>query len=209
MWCMRIPHQYSPDESSYVLTHGLDLLTRTIYLVGSVDESMAFRLVASLDTLDASDGPIRIVLISGGGEEGSGFAIYDLIKMARNPTIIDCYGAVQSIAALMLQAGTVRRLSPEARFMIHNGHMELDGSVYQGTMVALARESKYLTTRYQEAFVARSGQTPRDIKRWCDDERYFSAEEAVTLGFADVVIQPTQQILKRLPTKATKKKRTR
>jgi len=185
----------SADSMAETLSLGVDTTNRTIYLIGVVDDEMTARFMIAFRALDAVKGPIRIVLNSGGGSEPAGFAIYDILKLARNPVTIDCYGLVQSIAALILQAAKRRRMSPECRFMIHNGHLELPGHpVYQGTIVAISRETEKMTARYKEILAESSGASAKNIKKWCDDERYFSAHETVTLGFADEVIDSPEKV---------------
>jgi ATP-dependent Clp protease protease subunit len=183
--------QHSAEEHSFALGHGIDPETRTIYLVGQIDDEMLFRFTVGFRMLDSSKGPIRIVLNSPGGSETAGFAIYDVLLMARNEVAIDGYGSVQSIAALVLQGADRRRLSPECRFMVHNGTLEFTGPVYQGTVTAIADESKFLTTRYRELLARASKQSIATISDWCDSERYFSAREAIAAGFADVLITPS------------------
>jgi ATP-dependent protease ClpP protease subunit len=153
-------------------------------------------------------GPIRIVLSSSGGSEPDGFALYDALNLSRSKVTIDCFGEVQSIAALVLQAADERRMSPECRLMMHNGTLEFGGAVHQGTMVAVARESDIRTKRYQQILAENSKASFEEVAAFCNEEKYFSAEEAVALGFADSII--TQESLglksaKKAAKKAQKK----
>lgn len=73
--------------------------------------------------------------------------------------------------------------------MFHNGHLEFDGKIYQGAVVAIAQESDYLTKRYRQILADRSRQPLLQVSRWCNKEAYFSASRAVELGFADEIIE--------------------
>lgn len=192
------------EDHSFVLGHGIDPDTRTIYLMGPVNDEMAFRFLIGFRMLDGGEGDIRIVLNTCGGSEQEGYAIYDALGLAKNNVTIDCYGAVMSIGALILQAGKRRRMSPECRFMFHNGHADLGpGGIYQGTLVAIARESKFMTERYCTIISKRSGCKIAQVKKWCDNEKYFSAVEAVAHGFADEIITPeTVELPKPIPRPA-------
>lgn len=168
---------------------GIDFETRTIYIIGPITHETSCRVIPAFRALDATKGSVRIVMDSGGGSEPEGFALYDVIRLANNPVHIDCYGMVQSIAALILQAGSERRMSSECRFMVHNGTMEMPGPVHQGTVISAARESSFTTERYQRILAERTGLlTFNDVEGFCKDETYLSAQEALEFGFIDGII---------------------
>lgn len=187
---------------------GVDFESRTIYLVGEVDGHMLHRFVTAFEALDKTDGPIRIVLSTPGGSEPDGYAIYDLMRIARNPTIIEGYGAVQSIGALILQGADIRLLAPECRVMVHNGSVEFGQALNTDTLVAIGQEINRNNKRYQDVMASKSNLSPNKVKELIDKETYMSAGECVQWGFADGVIQiPQRQIwAKHVATKARKKR---
>lgn len=165
---------------------------RRIFLCGSIDEDKLAPFMVALRALDSEPGkasPITIVLSSEGGSENAGYAMYDAIRACRNPVIIEGYGAVMSIAALVLQAGSSRLLSPESRFMIHNGTIGL-GRLDQRTLVSVGKETARNNKRYYRVLAEHSGLSQKKVEQYCDRETYLSAEQAVGLGFADAIIQP-------------------
>lgn len=169
---------------------GTDL--RKLYLIGEVDHEMAKQLIVDLQTLDATEGPIVIVMTSAGGNEGAGYAIFDAIRMTHNPVTILAYGEVMSIAALVLQAADNRLLSPECRFLIHNGSVpsggDDEGYIDADKLIARAKETIRNNHRYHKLIAHRSGLPLAKIKTFCKQETLFWAEEAVKLGFADGII---------------------
>lgn len=169
---------------------------REIYLVGGINDEAAHQLITSLRTLDAKRGPIHVVIASNGGDEGAGWAIYDALKLARNEIRIEAFGSCQSISMLILQAAKLRLLSPDCRLMIHNGSIEVAATVSQ--MRSMGPEVEFLTQRYYEVLAERSGQSIKTIRKWCDEEKYMSSEEACQEGLADGIII--------LPPKKGKKK---
>jgi ATP-dependent protease ClpP protease subunit len=185
---------------------GSDEVSRTLYLMGSIDTFSTAAFFANFEALEGQgNDPIRMVMHSRGGEVESGQAIYDRIVNSDIETYIEGYGAVQSIATLILQAGTRRSLSEGCRVMVHVGSLAFDGAVDQRTMISVADESSYLLDLYCEILAANSGRSVKDIRDLCDKESYFSAAEAVKLGLADEVIScgPIRQ----LKTKSNKKRK--
>ena len=160
---------------------------RTIYLIGSIDSGLLSGFLPVLHSLDASRGPITVVLASDGGDVEVGWAIYDAIRGAKNRVTIDGYGNVYSAAVLILQAGDLRRLTKNCRVMLHNGSVDL-GSRDSRQVAAAALAYDQETDMYIQELALRSG-LPRDrVKDMCDQETYLLAKEAVDLGLADRVI---------------------
>lgn len=190
---------------------GVDFESRTIYLVGEVDGHMLHRFVTSFEALDKAPGPIRVVLSTPGGSEPDGYAIYDLMRIANNPTIVEGYGAVQSIGALILQAADIRLLAPECRVMVHNGSVEFGQALNTDTLVAIGQEVNRNNKRYQEALASRSNLSSNKVRELIDKETYMSAGECVQWGFADGVITVPQRptLIKGPAPKKTKKKAVR
>ena len=182
----------TPGADSYVAVAG-----KTIYISGSVDERMAHYVIRALDQLECDEGPTIIKLNSGGGEETAGYAIYDAIRQCTKDVIIEGYGIVASIAAAIFQAGDLRRLSPNAKFKIHNGHFEGMGPMQQDAVVLLAHEIERDSQRYYEILGRRSKNQIDLIKAMCDKETWFTAKEAVMQGFADEVLKPVKTFTKK------------
>jgi ATP-dependent Clp endopeptidase proteolytic subunit ClpP len=167
--------------------------TRTVYITGEVDEKLAHKTIVALEHLDRSDGDIRIVLNSEGGSEQCGYAIYDAITMCKNKVVIDGYGSVMSIAAAIFQAGDVRRLAKNSLFMVHHGSVSGEDTMAQDHLVDLAEQIQKNNERYYSVLMEKSGQSKEIIQEWCKQERFFSAEEAVDVGFADAVFRPVPE----------------
>jgi ATP-dependent Clp protease protease subunit len=176
---------------------------RTLYITGAVDNEMAHRTIVALEQMDRTDGEIRIVLNSEGGNEQDGYAIHDAITMCRNRVVIDGYGSVMSIAAAIFQAGDWRRMAPNADFMIHNGSIGMvDTTMPQDQVVAVAADLVRGSERYNNILANGSQQDPDTIAAWCKDETTFNAVEARDVGFADEIIEPKKT---RIPKKTRKR----
>lgn len=185
--------EISTDEVSNRLSTalglGVDIEGRRVFLVGEINHEMSYRIVTAVRVLDEYHGPIYITLNSNGGAESDGYAIYDALRVAKNKVVIEAFGAVQSIAAAILQAADVRRVAPECRFMIHNGSVGLHGDIDVDAVAAINREIQDHTGRYHRLLANRSGLKIETIQKMCKEETFLDAESAVKHGFADEVIK--------------------
>lgn len=183
------------ESLSSIRSGGVDFSNRQIFLIGEINEEVAERIMTAVHVLDESEGTIHVTLSSGGGEEPAGYAIYDALSLARNHVEIDVYGRACSIAAAIFQAGDWRRMAPNADLMVHNGLRELDdGPMENNDIQRIAREIEADNARYRRVLWTGASRarvpvfTQSMLKDWCDRETFFSAEEAVKLGFADEII---------------------
>lgn len=188
------------------MSGGVDLDSRTIYLVGEVEHSMLHRFMSALEVLDSSKGPIRVVLSTPGGSEPDGYAIYDMLRLARNPVLIECYGWVQSIGALILQAGDLRLLSPECRLMVHNGSLDFGQAINTDTLIAISKEIEFNNKRYVDVLASRSTLPISKIRELVNAETYMSALESVQNGFADGILSVQKEPLEEHKKSPSKKK---
>jgi ATP-dependent Clp protease protease subunit len=166
----------------------VDEARRTIYLVGAIDEAMLAEALAGLRALAAKPKPIYIVLASSGGGVDEGMALYDAIRTCPRRVIVEVVGYAQSMAMLVLQAAAERRLSPEARLLIHDGEAGV-GPASPDVLNATVREMQHLDQRYYEILAQRAQQPVELIRSLCKAETYMSAEEAVDAGLADAILR--------------------
>lgn len=190
---MARPKTYNPEAASArahdALSTGADFVARTIYLIGEIETQTFERLIVALRVMDESLGDIKIVMNSVGGLETDGYAIHDALKLARNRIVIEAYGACQSIAAIIMQAGDHRLMSPESQFMIHHGIMTMGQEAQQDAIVATAKRIEVENKRYHRILAQGSGLSMEAVRDYCRDETFFDAKDAVRLGFADAVIR--------------------
>lgn len=167
---------------------GYDFEHRALYLFGPLDSVAAYRFIAGFKWLDRTQGPIHIMLCSPGGEDSAGVAIFETIRTANNPTVIEGMGMIASAAVPALLAGTVRFLNPDTRVMIHDSSYEVDGNITTPIVTALSKDAEATNKWYHNLIAERTGAKLREVERWCAEETAFDAKEAVKLGFADKVL---------------------
>lgn len=168
---------------------GVDWKSRTVWIVGELSAEKSYQYVPSIRLMDETPGPIRVVIMSNGGEESGGFALFDTLRSLRNPVITVGFGHVYSIAALIFQAGDRRLLASNCEIMMHNGSIHLEGGDTDTDLLErIAAEAVRNNGRYHRAIADRAGVDLQKMAEWCKKERYFSAQEAVAEGLADQVV---------------------
>lgn len=178
---------------------------KTFYILGEIDQDTLEVLEAiktfkddMVEMEDRSDEPvnksereIQVMICSEGGDENVGFAIYDALMAYRKYGRVTTmgYGEVCSIASLILQAGDERLLSPNCTVMIHNGSIKADRPIDERELIEMATFFQNNNKRYYAAIAKRSGITLDKVQKWCDDETYFTADEAVKAKLADKIVK--------------------
>jgi len=136
--------------------------------------------------------PITVFINSPGGSVMDGFAIYDtLARMRRKGHHVITHGSgmVASMAAVLLQAGDVRVLDARAKLLIHEGSTHFgDTRMSPGEMEDYRTLNEMLSEDILTVLTERSTMSAADLKRkWKRKDWYMGAQEALKLGFVDVV----------------------
>lgn len=140
--------------------------------------------------LDVSNDPITIAINSGGGSVFSGFALYDfIVEHVANGSIINTtsYGCSASMAGVLLQAGKERSMRPNAYLMIHEVQTLLHGSM--ANLKDHMELIKGMQERIEDIFCARTDKITREELHKITEykDKWYSAQEALDLGFIDVI----------------------
>ena len=162
-----------------------------------IDEKVA-ELVHALLYLDEvnkvrkEDKPIGFYVCTYGGSADDMFALYDVMRQVRETTEIHTIGMgkVMSAGVLLLAAGTKgkRKIGKYCRVMIHS---VVGGS--HGSLPNLANEMEamqQIQKDYIDALCNETSMSKKDLKKLLERKVnvYLSAEEAVELGIADIII---------------------
>jgi ATP-dependent Clp endopeptidase proteolytic subunit ClpP len=136
--------------------------------------------------------PFDFYLSTFGGSALDMFAVYDVMRRVRETTQIRTIGIgkVMSAGTLLLAAGTKgeRQIGKYCRVMIHgviagqSGHLLDIENEFE--------ESKLTQKLYIDALSEETSMTPRYIKNLIKKKTnvYLSAQEAVDLGIADIIV---------------------
>lgn len=206
----------SSDVVHDIHVNGLDITNNEIYLVGEetyitgigVDDTeesgvefvMANRFIKNLNILsNNSDEPITVHMKSCGGHWHEGMAIFDSIKACKNTISVINYTHARSMTSLIYLAADKRIMMPHSTYMFHEGTLHTGGTNRQFRTEAEQNEiaMEQMMTIYINHLFGKphwKNKSKKQIKNWLvkqmrdKEEVYFSAEEAVKLGFADEIM---------------------
>lgn len=179
---------------------------RILFLQEEIDTHVANNLIATLLYLDSLDSEKEITLYINciGGDIDALFAIYDTFQTISAPISTIAIGKAYSSAAVLLSAGTkgLRFIAPNAQAMIHHIQVsEMEGS--KRAVEEQVRRLNYENQTVVEILARHTGQFIQQVDSDCQDEKYFTAKEAVKYGLADSILPRN----KRLPPLKRKKPR--
>jgi len=177
-------------ERSYDIYSRL-LKDRIIMLSGEINDQVSSSIVAQLLFLEAEDPEkdIYIYINSPGGVITSGFSIYDTMNYIRPDISTICIGQAASMGAFLLSCGTPgKRYSlPNSRIMIHQPS---GGAQGQATDIAIqAEEILRMKKSLNEILSKSTKQTIKKIEKDTERDFFMSAQEAMTYGLVDKVIE--------------------
>jgi len=185
-----VVEQSGRGERSYDIYSRL-LKERVIFLVGPVNDMTANLVVAQLLFLEAEnpDKDISLYINSPGGSVTAGMSIYDTMQFIKPDVSTLCIGQAASMGAFLLAAGARdKRFSlPNSRIMIHQPSGGFQG---QSTDIEIhAKEILYLRAKLNEILAHHTGRTADEIDRDTERDNFMSAEQSVTYGLIDKVIE--------------------
>lgn len=136
--------------------------------------------------------PVDFYISTLGGSADDMFALYDVMRQVRGETEIHTIGMgkVMSAGVLLLAAGTngQRRIGKNCRVMIHSVIAGSHGSLHN--LVNEMEAIEQLQQMYIDCLVEETKMTKKQLKNMLERKVnvYLSAEEAVELGIADIII---------------------
>lgn len=169
------------------------LKDRIVIVSGPIVDESANTIIAQLLFLSNDDprSDIQMYINSPGGSVSSGLGIIDTMRFLRCDVATTCIGMAASMGACLLAAGTPgkRAILPNAQIMLHQ---PLIGGVLQGPATDLGIEAQHmlrLRDRLYKMMAAFTGKPAEQIHRDFDRNKWLFAEEAVTYGCADRVLE--------------------
>lgn len=135
---------------------------------------------------------LKLRINSPGGNVWQAVAMKTMVEMSGFDSItVDIEGLCASAATFFVCLPGARvRIAKGSEFMIHNPR-----AYTGGTAADFARNAERLgkmETDQHAMYAQRTGQSEEQIKAWMDGETWFTAEEAVSYGFADEIMTAAQ-----------------
>jgi ATP-dependent Clp endopeptidase proteolytic subunit ClpP len=139
----------------------------------------------------ASYAPFEFIISTLGGSAQEMFGLHDIMRVIRENCDIHTVGLgkVFSAGTLLLASGTKgkRRIGKNCRVMIHAVLGGNHGSIHN--LENEMDEIRWVQERYIEAMVEETNMSKTHLKKILNRKvnAYFTAEEAVELGIADII----------------------
>ena len=171
---------------------------RTIGLFSDVSEERIAELIHAILYLDElnriseKQRPITFYMSTYGGSADDMFGMYDIMRTVRETSEIHTIGIgkVMSAGVILLAAGTKgkRKIGQNCRLMIHSVIGGNHGPLHNllNEMEAVEQIQKM----YIDCLVAETNFSKKQLKKLLERKVnvYLSAEEAVKLGIADIIV---------------------
>jgi len=173
---------------------------RIIGLFADVHEEKIAELIHGLIVLDEMNKlakeenrkPIEFYISTYGGNADDMFGLYDIMRQVKENSEIHTIGLgkVMSAGVLLLAAGTKgkRKIGKNCRVMIHSVMGGNHGSLHN--MMNELEAIEQLQDMYCDALIENTKLTRNKLKKMIERKVnvYLSAEEAVEMGIADIII---------------------
>ena len=166
------------------------LENRIVFLIGEINHASAARVMMQMLYLENQKRgqDIHFYINSPGGAVDDTLAVYDTMRFLSSPVSTYCIGRAYSGAAVLLTAGArgKRFALPHAKVMIHQPYGGVTG---QAEDIRIQAEQIIKSKAELNRIVAsHTGQTPEQIQKDAERDKYFSAEEAKAYGLVDEVL---------------------
>jgi ATP-dependent Clp protease protease subunit len=179
------------------------LKDRIVFLGGPVDDDSANLIVAQMLFLSNEDSKsdIHFYINSPGGSVSAGLAIYDTMKFLRCEVATYCIGQAASMGAVLFAGGSANK-----RFLLANSRVLLHQPLISGVLTGPASDldieaTEMLRIRQNlyEILARHSGQPIEKIEKDCDRNKWLDAQESITYGLGDRILQKMPEIVKQEP----------
>ena len=167
------------------------LKDRIIFLGEEVNDVTASLVVAQILFLESEDPTkdINLYINSPGGSVVAGMAIYDTMQYVKCDVSTIRMGMAASMGAFLLAGGTKgkRYALPNAEIMIHQPS---GGAQGQASDIKIVAEQILKTKQKLNRILAENTNQPIEvIERDTERDNYMSAEDALSYGIIDKVIE--------------------
>lgn len=135
--------------------------------------------------------PITIVINSGGGESGDGFAVIDLMSSSRLPIATVGTGSIMSMGLLLVSAGSpgLRTLTKNTEIMAHQFSGYFAGKQHE--LIATQTAYGMLESKFVRHFQKHSTMSEKQIRDvlFAPSDRYLTPQECKAFGLVDRIVE--------------------
>lgn len=160
---------------------------RRLFIIGEINADSAMDFLKQMMILNLEDNqtPITVFINSPGGEIDNGLLIYDAIVGSKVRTV--CSGCAYSMGAVLFICGKDRVMLPHSKLMLHEPL--LGGKIGGNASSIKSISESLLETKIMmnKLLAFHTGRTETEMDVLTSYDHYFSAQEAVEMGFADKI----------------------
>lgn len=147
---------------------------------------------------DAGGQDVLINISSSGGSIVEGMAISEMIALYHGKSTTRGIGIVASAATIILMAGKKKEMTKNSFFMIHNswGGVEGNANDLEKTVMLLKMFDDQMAQIYTAQLESKGklmyddkDKTLEEIKKMMAAETWLTAEEALDMGFIDIIVE--------------------
>ena len=168
---------------------------RTLFLNGTIAEDSWFDddITPKLfrDELMAGSGDITVWLNSPGGDCVAAAQIYNMLMDYKGSVTVKIDGIAASAASVIAMAGTKVQMSPVSMMLVHNPlTIAYGNSDEMQKAIEMLQEVKESIIN---AYEIKTGLSRAKLSHLMDAETWMDANKAVELGFADGILQRSNE----------------
>lgn len=185
------------------LVYGVDEKNRRIFFGVSLDSgheedhgsfssnSVAYAVRSLIKMASDNKKPIEIHMNSYGGDPYSMLYLHDVIQSLPCQVKFFGGGAIMSAATWVMCACDERNLYPNTTIMVHHGWDGYEGK--HDDVLIDAAESKRLRNLLCDLYSKNSFMPENFWQEVCQRDLYLSAQEAISLGLVDKIVEPKKR----------------
>jgi ATP-dependent Clp protease protease subunit len=162
-----------------------------VFILEPITSELAARLVPQIEAAGSDE--IEVVIFSYGGDVMAGNAILYALRNSPARIVTNVIGVAASMAAVISQAGDVRRIAPDGSFNVHMGEAQPTGRQTAEAHI----EAAEMLNMFDDLMIAAMDRSKLDdieLRGLMAQDRVMGAEEALTLGFFDEFSEPVQAV---------------
>lgn len=172
--------------------HNIDKKSRTVYVIGDIDEERAAEFVKNIHMLDRRPGTIRVHLSTQGGDIDAGILMYQTMVAAKSVIHVHAMGVVESAGVFLLQGGCRRIVGPMTMLMYHSGTISVDEKAPQEAMRLLdaaCRSGDLMDNVIYDRISKVAPITRKMFDAQVKESFVIEGKEIVDAGYADECVQ--------------------
>lgn len=132
---------------------------------------------------NAGNKDVEVRINSPGGDMFEGISIYNVLASHPANVTVKIMGLAASAASVIAMAGNEIQMGLGSFMMIHNCWIMAMGNRHD--MKDLAKWLEPFDNALRDIYIARTGMDIKAVEKWMDEEKMFSAQEAIDNKFAD------------------------